>query len=93
MARLLVVEAAFADARGIMLKPRIVVAQPVRGEITVTLRKPDGGERVARASIVTSHIRGALAPFGVVYLHDVALEDVPVGTEVLTDTASSGSSP
>ncbi len=83
--RWLIVEDAFSDARGIMLKPRIVVERPIRGEIEVKLRSPDGGERVARASVMVSHVRGALAPFGVVYLHDVGLDDVPKGTEVWAD--------
>ena len=64
------------------LKPRVVVTHPFRGEVEVTLRTPDGRERTARASLLVSHVRGALAPFGIVRLHGVALEDVPAGTEV-----------
>ncbi len=86
MRRWLVVEDAFADARGVMLKPRVVVDEPVRGEFEVTLRTPDGRERKARASIMVSHIRGALAPFGMLVLHGVTPDDVPIGTEVFSDT-------
>jgi len=80
--RWLVVEAAFADARGVTLQPRIVVDEPIRGEFDVTLRSSDGRERVARASMRVSHVRGALAPFAMVCVHGVTLEDVPAGTEV-----------
>jgi hypothetical protein len=79
----LVVEEAFADRSSIELKPRVVVNKPFRGEVDVTLRAPDGKERPARASVLVSHVRGALAPFGIVRLHGVGIEDVPVGTEVL----------
>ena len=78
----MVVEEAFAERTAIELKPRVVVTNPFRGEIEVTLRTPDGRERTARASVLVSHVRGALAPFGIVRLHGVALEDVPPGTEI-----------
>ena len=80
--RWLVVEEAFAERTAIELKPRVVVTNPFRGEIEVTLRTPDGRHRSARASVLVSHMRGALAPFGIVRLHGVALEDVPPGTEI-----------
>ncbi len=80
--RWLVVEDAFEDARGIMLQPRIVAKSAIRGEVLVTLRSPDGRERAARASMTVSHVRGPLAPFAVIRLHGVGLEDVPAGTEV-----------
>jgi hypothetical protein len=78
----MVVEEAFAERTAIELKPRVVVSNPFRGEIEVTLRAPDGRERTARASVLVSHVRGALAPFGIVRLHGVAIEDVPPGTEI-----------
>lgn len=78
----MVVEEAFAERTAVELKPRVVVSNPFRGEVEVTLRAPDGRERSARASVLVSHVRGALAPFGIVRLHGVALEDVPAGTEV-----------
>ena len=84
-ARWLIVEDAFPDARGILLKPRVVVEAPFRGEVDVTLRSPGGGERRARASLMVSHVRGALAPFAMVRLRGVALEDAPAGTEVWAD--------
>jgi len=80
--RWLVVEDAFADARGVVLQPRIVAERPLRGEVVVTLRMPDGRERAARASMTVSHVRGPLAPFAVIRLHGVTPEDVPAGTEV-----------
>ena len=86
LTRWLVVEEAFADRAAIELKPRVVVSTPFRGEVDVTLRTPDGRERSARASVLVSHVRGALAPFGIVRLHGVAIEDVPPGTEVLGAT-------
>jgi hypothetical protein len=90
MVRWLVVEEAFADARGVMLKPRVVVEHPVRGEVRVTLRTPDGRERSVRASVAVAHVRGALAPFGVVWLHGVAAADVPRGAEVWAEEPLSG---
>lgn len=80
--RWMVVEEAFAERTAIELKPRVVVTNPFRGEVDVVLRAPDGRERTARASVLVSHVRGALAPFGIVRLHGVSLSDVPVGTEI-----------
>ena len=87
MTRWLVVERAFAERGTIELKPRVVVSKPFRGEVEIKLRTPDGRELPARASVLVSHVRGALAPFGIVRLHGgVAIEDVPPGTEVFGAT-------
>ena len=84
--RWLVVEEAFGDGRAVLLKPRVVVENAFRGEVAVTLKLPDGTARAARASLMVSHVRGAMAPFGMVRLHGVAAEDVPAGTELWSDT-------
>ena len=78
----LVVEEAFSDGRAVIVKPRIVVEAPIRGEFDVTLRFPDGSERAVRASMMVSHVRGALPPYAMIRLHGVAAGDVPPGTEL-----------
>jgi hypothetical protein len=81
--RLLIVEEAFtAKGRGVMVSPKITVANPGRAPFAVRLRLPNGDERDASAVLEVSHIRGPLPPFAMIRLIDLTPDDVPPGTEV-----------
>ena len=68
-----------------LLEPRITVESKIHPPFDVRLRLPDGTERVVRAQLETSHIRGPENVFALVRLPELAPEDVPVGTEVWRD--------
>ncbi len=79
----LTVEEAFvARGRGVLVAPRITVADPPRASFRVRLRLPDGSERETSAALEVSHVRGALAPYAMLRLPELAPEDVPPGTEI-----------
>lgn len=79
--RLLVVEDAFiAGSNGVLVAPRFVVTSTEPRE--VRLVRPDQTTAKVRATISVSHIRGPLAPWGMFRLHDVTVDDVPIGTEL-----------
>jgi hypothetical protein len=81
--RLLVVEEAFvARGRGVLVMPRFTADAPPREAFDVRLVLPDGSERVTKASVEVSHVRGKLAPFAMYRLPELAPEDVPAGTEI-----------
>ncbi|MBX3200258.1 MAG: hypothetical protein KF850_21580 [Labilithrix sp.] len=83
--RLLVVEEAFvARGRGVLLLPRFTAGASSPTKLSVTLRRPDGTERETVATMETSHVRGALAPWAMFRLAELAPEDVPPGTELWT---------
>ncbi len=85
MKRLLVVEDAFvvgSATRGVIVEPRFTYEDAPREKFAVRLVLPGGGERNAEATIDVPHVRGPLAPFAMLRLHGVALEDVPKGTEI-----------
>jgi len=82
LAPLIVVDEAFvARGRGVLLSPRFT-ADGRHGALRVRLRRPDGGEREARAEIEVSHTRGALPPYAMLRLPDLTVADVPSGTEI-----------
>lgn len=86
MARLMVVEEAFrARGRGVLLEPRLTVEGNEHPPFSVRLRRPDGTERVTRAELETSHLRGQGSVFAMIRLPELAPEDVPAGTEVWRD--------
>jgi hypothetical protein len=80
--RLLVVKDAFAGRAGVELLPAITSDRVPPSPFEVTLRAPDGAERRARAEIIVAHIRGPLPPLARIRLVGVAVESVPVGTEL-----------
>lgn len=79
---LLVVEDAFvARGPGVVVMPRLTDdgrAQPFQ----VRLVRPDGTAREVKATLDVAHVRGALAPWAMVRLHGLAVDDVPPGTEI-----------
>lgn len=83
--RLLVVTDAFTTrGPGVVVMPRITVEGPsTPGQIR--LRRPDGTERVVRATLDLAHMRGPGGQFAMYRLHDVTPDDVPVGTELWSD--------
>lgn len=86
MERLLVVEDAFAArSGGVHVLPKITVARASRAPFAITLRTPDGAERAAIASLEVMHVRGPLPPFGMLRLHDLAANDVPLGSEIWSE--------
>jgi hypothetical protein len=81
--RLLVVDEAFtARGRGVLLMPRFTAESPRRESFRVRLRLPNGDERETTASMEVSHMRGALPPYAMLRLPELAPDDVPAGTEV-----------
>jgi hypothetical protein len=81
--RLLTVEDAFvARGTGVHVMPRFTAERAQPRPFAVTLRRPDGTEQSARATVEVAHMRGPLAPFAMYVLLDVAPEDVPIGTEI-----------
>ncbi len=81
--RLVTVEEAFvARGRGVLVAPRFTLDRPLENKLRVRLRLPDGTERETRAEVEVSHVRGALAPYAMLRLPDLAPEDVPPGTEI-----------
>ncbi len=96
MKKLLVVEEAFvvgSASRGVLVMPKFVAEDARRDKFAVKLVRPDGSEKHARASIDLPHVRGALAPFGMIRLFEVAIEDVPAGTEIWSDQNATRSGP
>lgn len=84
--RLLVVEEAFvARGKGVLLMPRFTATSPPRGAFAVRLRLPDGTERATTAVVEVAHMRGALAPYAMYRLPELAPEEVPAGTELWLD--------
>lgn len=84
--RSLVVEDAFvARGPGVLVMPRITAADAPPEKFEVTLRLPSGETRRATATIDVAHIRGALAPYAMLRLHDLSPEDVPRGAEITWD--------
>jgi hypothetical protein len=84
--RLLVVEEAFvARGRGVLVMPRFTTTSPPKGVIPVRLRLPDGTERATTALVEVAHMRGALAPYAMYRLPELAPGDVPAGTELWSD--------
>jgi hypothetical protein len=80
---LLVVEDAFpARAGGTLVLPKITAERASRAPFEVTLALPDGTTRRATASLEVAHVRGPLPPFGMLRLHAIAPEEVPVGTQI-----------
>jgi hypothetical protein len=86
MQRLLVVEDAFAArAGGVHVLPKVTLPLASRAPFAITLRTPDGAERAATASLDVMHVRGPLPPFGMLRLHDLAVADLPIGSEIWSD--------
>ena len=86
MPRLIVVEEAFrARGRGVLLEPRFTVEGNTQEPFQARLVLPDGTERVVRAELETSHMRGQGSVFAMIRLPDLAPEDVPPGAEVWRD--------
>ncbi len=84
--RLLVVEEAFvARGKGVLLMPRFTTTSPPKGAIRVRLRLPDGAEKKTSALVEVAHMRGALAPYAMYRLPDLAPDEVPAGTELWSD--------
>jgi len=80
---LLVIDDAFtASGPGILVTPRFTTAAPPKGRFPVVLKRPDGTQHPAAASVDVAHLRGALAPFAMYRLFDCALEDAAPGTEL-----------
>jgi hypothetical protein len=77
-----VVEAFAGRGSGVLVAPRITVADPPRGTFPVRLRLPDGSERMTIASFDAAHIRGPGGAFAMVRLPELAVGDVPAGTEI-----------
>ena len=83
--RLVTVEEAFvARGRGVLIAPRFTLERPRSGSFRVRLRFPDGSERETSAELEVSHVRGALSPYAMVRLPELAADDVPATTEVWT---------
>ncbi len=84
--RLVVAEEAFvARGRGVLVEPRFTLDAPRPNPFPVTLRAPDGGERKTVAELEVSHVRGTLAPYAMVRLPLLGVDDVAPGTEIWTD--------
>jgi hypothetical protein len=83
-APLVVVQEAFATrGSAVQVAPRITVDDDVpRGTFPVRLRRPDGTEALATATLDVAHVRGPHGAFAMVRLLGLAPADVPVGTEV-----------
>ena len=83
--RLIIVEEAFvARGRGVLIAPRFTLDRPLANKLRVRLRLPDGSERETSAEIEISHVRGALAPYAMLRLPELAPEAVPASTEIWT---------
>lgn len=80
----LVVEDAFvARGPGIVVEPRIVARAALQeGPLRALLVRPDGTRLETRATLDVAHLRGALDPYALVRLPDLALADVPAGTTI-----------
>ena len=82
----LVVEDAFVGrGRGVLIAPRFALDAPRVGGFPVRLQLPDGRDRIAKAELEVSHMRGALAPWAMLRLPELAPDDVPPGTEIWFD--------
>lgn len=89
MPRLIVVEEAFrARGRGVLLEPRFTIEGNAHAPFQARLVLPDGTERIARAELETSHVRGQGSVFAMIRLPELAPEDVPAGAEVWRDDES-----
>ncbi len=81
--RIVVVEEAFvARGRGVLVAPRFTAEAARAGRFPVRLRLPDGTERDASGELEVSHVRGALAPWAMLRLPELSVDDVPAGTEI-----------
>lgn len=83
--KLLVVEDCFvARGPGVLVMPRFSLegARSAGEPRTVRLVRPDGSTIDAKATVDVAHMRGALAPWAMYRLHGVAVDDVPIGTEI-----------
>jgi hypothetical protein len=85
--RILVVEDAFpARGKGTLVRPAIIAesADP-RASFAVRLRRPDGTEQAARATLEIPHVRGPLPPRAMLRIEGATPDDLPVGTEIWKD--------
>lgn len=90
-ARIVTVEEAFvARGRGVLVAPRFTAEAPRAGRFPVRLRFPEGTERVSVGELEIAHVRGALAPYAMLRLPELSVEDVPAGTEVWTVEPGTG---
>ena len=91
--RLVVVEEAFvARGRGVLVAPRFTLPQ-LATRLRVALRLPDGTTREAAGELEVAHMRGALAPYAMLRLPDLTVDDVPAGTEIWTVLQQRGHRP
>lgn len=80
---LLTVEEAFtARGPGVLLLPKITADRVPPGTFEVIVTTPGGAERRVPATADVAHMRGGLAPFAMVRLPTLAVEDVPPGSTV-----------
>ena len=78
---LVVADAFVARGPGVLVEPRIVArAELVAGPLRATLVRPDATRTDTRATLDVAHLRGALEPYALVRLPDLAAGDVPAGT-------------
>jgi hypothetical protein len=81
---LVVVEEAFvARGKGVLVRPRLTLANPPRQPFRVLVRRPDKHERETTAVLEISHVTGSLPPYAMLRLPELAPEDVPAGSEVV----------
>ncbi len=81
---LVVVEEAFAGrGKGVLVRPRLSLANPPRQPFRVVVRTPDKQERETSAVLEIAHVTGSLPPFAMLRLPELAPEDVPAGSEVV----------
>lgn len=79
--------------RGLVLTPGLPPGSATAGRLRVRLRRPDGAEREALASIELNHFNAPSLPVeqrwqAMICLHDATSEEVPIGTEVWRDESS-----
>ena len=81
---LVVVEEAFlARGKGVLVRPRLTLANPPRQPFRVLVRRPDKQERETTAVLEISHVTGSLPPYAMLRLPELTPEDVPAGSEVV----------
>jgi hypothetical protein len=81
---LVIVEEAFvARGKGVLVLPRLSLANPPRQPFRVLVRRPDKEERATTAVLELSHVTGSLPPYAMLRLPELAPEDVPPGSEVV----------
>jgi hypothetical protein len=86
-----VVKAAFGVRGGeVEVLPAVSSDALPAAAFDVVVRAPGGGERRARATAVTSHVRGPMAPLAMLRLAGVGEEDVPAGAEIFVDVDEAG---